>query len=90
MGKIVVEVCAGTHCTLMGSMDIIDAIASLPEIGHIEDGLNDIEVIPVPCRNHCKENMVGPIVYVEGEIIPQADQETVLAAIINKIRAQKV
>jgi hypothetical protein len=34
--------------------------------------------------------MVGPIVYVEGEIIPQADQETVLAAIINKIRAQKV
>lgn len=89
MGKIDVEVCAGTHCTLLGSMDIMDAIASLPEMGLTWEGLEDVNVVAVPCRNHCKENMVGPIVYVDGEIITQADSETVLAAIINRSRAKK-
>jgi len=31
MKNILVEVCAGTHCTMMGAMNIIDAIHSLEE-----------------------------------------------------------
>ena len=82
MGKIVVEVCAGTHCTMMGSMDIIDAVHSLEEIRQEMEGACDVEVTAVPCMNLCKGNINGPFVRVDGELIEQAESEAVMAAIM--------
>lgn len=83
MGKIVVEVCAGTHCTMMGSMDIIDAVHSLEEIRQDIEDACDIEVTAVPCMNLCKGSIHGPFVKVDGVQIEQAESEVVMAAIMS-------
>ncbi len=82
MGKIIVEVCAGTHCTMMGSMDIIDAVHSLEEIRQEIAGACEVEVTAIPCMNLCKGNVHGPFVRVDGELIEQAESEAVMAAIM--------
>jgi NADH:ubiquinone oxidoreductase subunit E len=82
MGKIVVEVCAGTHCTMMGSMDVIDAVHSLEEIRQDIENACDIEVTPVPCMNLCKGSVHGPFVRVDGMLIEQVESEAVMEAIM--------
>lgn len=83
MGKIVVEVCAGTHCIMMGSMDIIDAVHSLEEIRQDIENACEIVVTAIPCMNLCKGSVHGPFVRVDGELIEQAESEAVMAAIMS-------
>ncbi len=89
MGTILVEVCAGTHCTMLGAMNIIDAIHSLDEIrqsmGDICDACT-IEVKPVACMNLCKDGEHGPFVRVDGQMIPHAESESVMAVIMERCR----
>ena len=88
MGKIIVEVCAGTHCTMMGSMDIIDAVHSLDEIRQALDDACEVEVTAVPCMNLCKKEIHGPFVRVDGQLIQHAESEAVMAAIMSRCRQQ--
>jgi NADH:ubiquinone oxidoreductase subunit E len=83
MGKIVVEVCAGTHCTMMGSMNIMDAISSLEDIRQGMENACEIEVRAVPCMNLCRQDIRGPIVKVDGLLIEQAESESVMAAVMD-------
>ena len=87
MGKILVEVCVGTHCVMMGSMNIIDAIHSLEDFREEMDYPCEIEVRAVPCLDICKdslrEHLDGPWVRVQGKMIPHAESETVMAAIMD-------
>jgi NADH:ubiquinone oxidoreductase subunit E len=89
MGKIVVEVCAGTHCVLMGSMNIIDAIHSLDELRQDMDHLCEIEVEAVPCMNLCKTGQHGPFVKVDGELIIGGESESVMAMIMDRCMDKK-
>lgn len=82
MSKIVVEVCAGTHCVLMGSMDIMDAIASLAEVYAEQGKVCEIEVKAIPCLNNCKEGKSGPVVIVDGQEIEAADSESIMSMIM--------
>ena len=84
MGKILVEVCAGTHCTMMGSMDIIDAVHSLDEIRQELEDACEVEVSAVPCMNLCKNDIHGPFVRVDGQLIQHAESEAVMAAIMSR------
>lgn len=88
MKSILVEVCAGTHCTMMGSMNIMDAIQSLEEFRGGISTLCDIEVEVIPCMNLCRDTVQGPFVRVDGLLIPQAESESVMAAIM--ARCQKL
>ena len=83
MRKISVEVCAGTHCTMMGTMDIIDAVHSLEEIREGMDNPCEIQVSAVPCMNLCKEDIQGPFVRVDGTLIQRAESEAVMSAIMS-------
>ncbi|MHC1786454.1 MAG: NAD(P)H-dependent oxidoreductase subunit E [Christensenellales bacterium] len=89
MGKITVEVCAGTHCTMMGSMDIIDAVHSLEEIRQEMADACEVEVSAVPCMNLCKGSVHGPFVRVDGQLIEQAENEAVMAAIMSRCQARR-
>jgi NADH:ubiquinone oxidoreductase subunit E len=84
VGKIVVEVCAGTHCIMMGSMDVIDAVHSLEEIRQDTENACEIVMTAVPCMNLCKKGIQGPFVRVNGELIEQAESEAVMAAIMSR------
>ncbi|NMD37111.1 MAG: (2Fe-2S) ferredoxin domain-containing protein [Christensenellaceae bacterium] len=81
--KIVVEVCTGTHCVLMGSMHMMDSIASLAEIREEMGSTTEIEVKAVPCLNLCKSGTRGPFVIVDGKTIPQAEADVVMAEIMS-------
>lgn len=83
MDKIVVEVCVGTHCTMMGAMNIIDAIHSLEEIQHEMGGtFCEVEVRAIPCLELCRQGIQGPVVRVDGQVIHEAESESVMAAIM--------
>lgn len=84
MAKITVEVCAGTHCVMMGSMNIIDAVHSLQELSTGHKPACEVEVVAVPCTSQCKqEDVNGPFVKVNGKLIAEAESETVMAAIMD-------
>ena len=78
MNTIRVEVCVGTQCTLMGAMDILEALTSLQEV----DAALDIAVQPVPCRNLCDDGRQAPVVIINGDVLLQTDSESVMARIM--------
>ena len=87
MASILVEVCAGTHCVMMGSMNIIDAIHSLEEFREEMDIRCRIEVQAIPCMDNCKQDASvmdtqGPFVKVNGRLIEHAEAESVMAEIM--------
>lgn len=84
MSKIVVEVCAGTHCVLMGSMNIMDAVHSLEELRQDLEHPCEVEVVAIPCMNLCKEGDRGPFVKVDGQLIEGGESESVMAAIMDR------
>lgn len=86
MGVIHVEVCAGTHCTMMGAMNILDAIHSLEELQQEMDNPCDIEVKAVPCMNLCRDEVHGPFVRVGDQLITHAESESVMAAIMDRCK----
>jgi NADH:ubiquinone oxidoreductase subunit E len=86
MGNIVVEVCAGTHCTMMGSMNIIDAVHSLEELRQGMESPCEIQVKAVPCMELCKQELQGPFVQVNGQLIHGAESDAVMAAIMDSCR----
>lgn len=78
MPKIIVEVCAGTHCTLMGAMDIISAVEGLADL---HAGLKPeciVEVRPIRCNHICDTGNHAPVVYVNGEMMTRTDTESVM------------
>ncbi|NLB37847.1 MAG: DUF1450 domain-containing protein [Clostridiales bacterium] len=82
MDKIIVEVCAGTHCTMMGAMNIMDAVASLSEIRKDMEPCCEVEVRPIKCMDLCKNGSQGPFVTVNGALVERAESDAVMAAIM--------
>lgn len=86
-----VKVCVGSHCTLLGSMNILDQLDDLKEIIS-EDidsyGDEELEVEAIKCLGFCKktDTNVSPIVVVDGEPMYNATSQNVMEKIINKIR----
>ncbi|MDD2458806.1 MAG: NAD(P)H-dependent oxidoreductase subunit E, partial [Eubacteriales bacterium] len=81
VGKIKVEVCAGTFCTMMGSMDIAAAIESLTELE--ESGIQcDLDVTMIPCLENCESGALSPVVRINGEVFLRAETETVMAKLL--------
>lgn len=83
VAKIIVEVCAGTHCVLMGSMNIMDAVHSLEELRRDLTHPCEVELLAIPCMNLCKEGAHGPFVRVDGQLIEGGESENVMAAIMD-------
>ena len=81
MKVIKIEVCAGTHCTMLGSSDIMDAIAGLNDEGQLLCPDCQLEIVPIPCTGDCDHGRLSPIVRINGEQLNQADSATVMARI---------
>jgi NADH:ubiquinone oxidoreductase subunit E len=84
MKTIPVQICFGTHCTMMGAMDILEAVTELKE--RMTDCLIEIEI--VKCFGDCNSDRFAPVVVVSGERFNSATTEQVMARIMSEaIRA---
>ena len=81
--KIKVEVCSGTQCVMMGAMDIVASIQSLSSLKQQLRLDRKIHIVTSKCFGLCKEGKCGPFVRVDGELIENADSESVMSHIIS-------
>jgi NADH:ubiquinone oxidoreductase subunit E len=82
MNTIKVQICFGTHCTMMGAMDIMESVNELqPEL---PEG-TEVEVEAVKCFE-CRVAANAPIVTVNGERIMTATADEVLARIMGSAK----
>jgi NADH:ubiquinone oxidoreductase subunit E len=83
MPQILVEVCAGTHCTLMGAMDIISAVEGLRELYQELNPDCVIEVRPIACTHFCDGRPDASVVIINGEPLLTATSDSVMEKIMN-------
>lgn len=81
-GKILVELCFGTTCFVMGASKLQDIESIIPP-----QYRNRVDVKANTCLDLCKNAtyMKAPFVKVDGEIISEATVEKVLMTIERKI-----
>lgn len=77
MNTIKVQICAGTHCTMMGAMDIYEIIQNMQS----EYENQVIEIDLVKCFGDCKVNQ-APVVMVNDHKITSATSEKVMEYIM--------
>jgi NADH:ubiquinone oxidoreductase subunit E len=74
---ILVQICFGTHCTMMGAMDILESVNSMKE--EIQDYNIQIEI--VKCFGDCKADH-APVVIVDQQRLNSATTDQVMARIM--------
>lgn len=77
--SVKIKVCMGTHCTMMGNLNLQENLESL----QIEYP-GKIEIEAVKCLKYCEENG-APVVDINGELIKNATAEIVISKIIEVI-----
>lgn len=74
MDKLIINICTGVHCSVMGGADLQLLADFLPP-----EQLRKIEVRTVSCMEYCKTNGSGNAPYV------QVDNVVVHDATLNKV-----
>ena len=86
MKKVKIEVCSGSECVMMGSMDIIEAIEGLKQVKQQLKLKAQIEIVPGKCLGPCKNENLAPVVKINDELITQATGDMVMSKIIAAIK----
>lgn len=77
MDKLLIEICIGTSCHLLGSQDLIDAIEELTD--EVKD---KIDLQGVTCLKSCGK---GPNVRINGIVIPNVTPEQLIEIVNDKL-----
>ena len=77
MAQLVIEICAGTACYLLGSQDLIDAVETLPPEKRAK-----IDLRGVSCLTSCGR---GPNVRLNGVVLSNMTPERLLQIIEDNI-----
>jgi UbiD family decarboxylase len=80
MKTVLVKICFGTHCTMMGAMDILESVNEMKA----ELGEGEVEVEVVKCFD-CKTPANAPIVIVGEQRIIAATAEKVMSKIMEEV-----
>lgn len=75
-----VKVCMGTHCTMMGNLNLQENLEDLQL-----EYPGQIEIESVKCLKFC-ENNKAPVVELNGTIITNASAEKVISEILEVIQ----
>ena len=83
MNKIVVKICMGTTCFVMGASDLQELTDIIPE----KYG-DKVEVVASTCLDFCssKTESQAPYVMVDLDVISKATVEKVIEAIEEKLK----
>lgn len=78
MEKLLVEICIGTSCYLLGAQDLIGAMEGLPD-----DEKNKVDLQGVTCLKSCGK---GPNARINGVVIPNITPEKLVEIVHDNIR----
>lgn len=78
--SVKVNICMGTHCTMMGNLNLQEDIENLQK-----EYPGQIEIEAIKCLKLCESNK-APIVEVDGTIITNARAEKVISKILEVIK----
>ncbi len=77
-----VEICVGSHCSLVGALSILDALENLAE-----ENPGKFEIKKISCTDNCKGNINNvPVVKVEDELILSAKNQVVLSKVMERLK----
>ena len=77
MKKMVLEICQGTSCHLLGSQELMEAIETLPEALRTAIDLRRID-----CLKSCRQ---GPNVRLDGEVVSGLTSERLVLLLEEKV-----
>lgn len=77
--KVLVNVCMGTTCSMMGNLNLFEDLEELKE-----DYPESLEVNVVKCLDSCKEGK-APVVSINGEIRPSDRSDQIISEILGVI-----
>ena len=75
-----VEVCVGSHCALVGGLNILESLEDLKK-----DYPEQIELKKVECMDVCDDIKRSPVVKVDDEVITAAKSEVVMSKVMERI-----
>lgn len=81
MEKLLVEICAGTACLLLGSQDLFAAIEELPD-----NIRQQIDLCEVTCLKCCRK---GPNVRIAGHVLSNMKPDRLLEVIEDHLQVEK-
>ena len=77
---VVVEICMGTACHLMGTQGLMDVLDSLPQ-----DMRRCIEVKGITCLNSCGK---GPNIKINGSLLTNLTPDALLDALQDSLKME--
>ncbi|RCW54653.1 MULTISPECIES: (2Fe-2S) ferredoxin domain-containing protein [Halanaerobium] len=76
-----VEICVGSHCSLVGALNILDTLEELQE-----EYPEQIEINRVECLDMCGDIKNAPVVKVDDDLITSAQTQMVISKVMERIK----
>lgn len=89
MSELRVEVCGCTECVMKGAMELADSIESMKKVRNSLGYDGHICVTMDKALGNSRHGDDSPLVAIDGEIIRNADSETVMEKIVEKMKTIK-
>lgn len=75
-----IDICLGSHCSLVGALDVLESLESLQE-----EYPGQININKVKCMDECDDMSKAPVVKVDDEVIYSAQNQVVLSKVMERI-----
>lgn len=76
-----VEICAGSHCSLVGALNILETLEELQS-----EYPEQIQIERVECMDMCENIKNAPVVKVGDELITSAQTQMVISKVMERIK----
>lgn len=76
-----VEICVGSHCSLVGALNILETLEELEQ-----EYPDQIEINRVECMDRCGDIKNAPIVRVGDDLITSAQTQVVISKVMERIK----
>lgn len=87
MKELKVEICVCTECVMKGAMELADSVESLKKVKKHLEYEGEIFIQMDKCLGQAKHGQESPLIAVDGELLRNADSETVMEKIVEKMKA---
>lgn len=76
-----VEICAGSHCSLVGALNILETLEELQT-----EYPDQIQIEKVECMDMCDDIKNAPVVRVDDDLITSAQTQMVISKVMERIK----
>lgn len=86
MKELKVEICVCTECVMKGAMELADSVEGLKKVKQHLGYEGEIHIDMDKCLGEAKHGEDSPLIAVDGELIRNANSETVMEIIVGKMK----